>query len=141
MEKGIDYIGVAAAAMIFNERGKIFLSKRGQKAQGEHGYWETPGGGVDFGETLEHAVKREIMEEYGIEIELLEQFSAIDYIIPDKHQHWVVTTFLAKIKQGHIPKIMEPEKCDEIGWFQLDSLPQPLSIVTKIDLQRYRQKL
>lgn len=141
MEKGIDYIGVAAAAMIFNEKGELFLSKRGREAADEQGYWETPGGGVDFGETLEHAVKREIMEEYGIEIELLEQFPATDYIIPDKHQHWVVTTFLVKIKQGHIPKIMEPEKCDEIGWFQLDSLPQPLSIVTKIDLRRYRQKL
>jgi hypothetical protein len=30
---------------------------------------------------------------------------------------------------------MEPQKCDAIGWFTLDKLPQPLSIITKIDLE------
>lgn len=35
---------------------------------------------------------------------------------------------------------MEPEKCDEIGWFRLDNLPQPLSIITKIDLEYYHKE-
>lgn len=46
MKKGIDYIGVAVGAMIFNEEGKLFLTKRGKKARNERGCWEIPGGGV-----------------------------------------------------------------------------------------------
>lgn len=140
MKKGIDYIGVSAGAMIFNEAGELFLSKRSQNTKNEKGHWETPGGGVDFGETLEDAARREIMEEYGAEIDIIEQWPAGDHIIPDEHQHWVATTFLAKFKEGQEPKIMEPEKCDAIGWFKLTELPQPLSIITKIDLEHYHER-
>jgi 8-oxo-dGTP diphosphatase len=52
----------------------------------------------------------------------------------------VATTFLAKFKGGAMPRITEPEKCDEIGWFSLDNLPEPLSIITKLDLARYRKE-
>lgn len=139
MKKGIDYIGVSAGAIIFNDTGEVFLSKRSQNTKNEKGHWETPGGSVEFGETLEVAAKREIMEEYGAEIEIIEQWPAADHIIPAEKQHWVATTFLAKFKNGQEPKIMEPEKCDEIGWFDLNSLPQPLSIITKIDLKHYQK--
>src|SRR3989344_134687 len=127
-KNGVDYIGVSAGAMIFNDKNELFLSKRSQNAKNEKGCWETPGGSVDFGETLEQAVRREIKEEYGVEIEVIEQFPAADHIIPKDHQHWVATTFLAKIKNGQITKIIELEKCDGIGWFPLDKLPKPLSI-------------
>ena len=140
MKKGIDYIGVAVGAVILNEKGEVFLSKRSQNTSNEQGCWETPGGSVDIGETLEQAVHREIMEEYGIEIEVIEQWPAFDHIIPDEKQHWVGTTFLAKLKERQEPTIMEPEKCDEIGWFDIDTLPAPLSIITKIGFDYYRKK-
>jgi mutator protein MutT len=139
MKKGIDYIGVSAGAMIFNGNGELFLSKRSQNCKNERGHWETPGGGVELGETLEAAVRREIMEEYGAEIEIVEQFPAADHLIPAEGQHWVATTFLARFKPGHTPKIMESDKCDEIGWFPLNNLPQPLSIITLADLEEYRK--
>jgi 8-oxo-dGTP diphosphatase len=139
MHKGIDYIGVSAGAMIFNNKGEIFLSKRSKLTTNERGCWETPGGSVHFGETLERAVIREIREEYGADIEILEQFPAADHIIAHEHQHWVATTFLAGIKKGQTPKIMEPHKCDGIGWFPLDNLPKPLSVITQLDLKYYRR--
>ena len=140
MKKGIDYIGVFAGAIIFNDKGEIFLSKRSQNTKNEKGCWETPGGSVELGETLEQATKREIMEEYGAEIEIIEQWPASDHLIPDEKQHWVATIFLAKFKSGQEPKIMEPDKCDEIGWFNLKELPTPLSIITKMDLEQYYKK-
>jgi mutator protein MutT len=140
MKKGIDFIGVAVGAMIFNEKNELFLSKRSQNCKNEKGCWEAPGGGVDFGEKLTDAIKREMKEEYGIEIEITEQFPAADHIIPNENQHWVPTTFLAKLKSGSRPKIMEPEKCDEIGWFPLKKLPSPLSIITKLDLEYYNNR-
>jgi 8-oxo-dGTP diphosphatase len=140
MKKGIDYIGVAAGAMIINDRGELFLAKRSQTAKNERGHWETPGGGVEFGETLEEAARREIKEEYGVDIEVLDTFPAADHLIPDEGQHWVAVTFLAKIADGQEPRIMEPDKCDDIGWFTFDDLPSPLSIITQLDLKRYRSR-
>ncbi len=138
MKNGVDYIGVSVGAMILNSKGEVFLAKRGKKAKNERGCWENPGGGVEFGETLEKAVLREIKEEYGIKIELLEQFPAHDHILPKEKQHWVATTFLAKIKRG-VPKILEPDKCDAIGWFSLNKLPKPLSMISKADLRYYKK--
>jgi mutator protein MutT len=133
MKKGVDYIGVSAGAIIFNDKGKIFLSKRSKNTKNERGCWETPGGSVEFGEKLEETVKREIVEEYGAEIEIIEQWLSVDHIISSEKQHWVATTFLAKFKSGQEPKIMEPDKCDQIGWFNLNELPEPLSLITKMD--------
>ncbi len=140
MKKGVDYIGVAVGALIFNKKGEIFLTKRSQNAKNERGHWEAPGGGVEFGEKLTDAVKREIKEEYGVDIILIEQFPAHDHFIPKEKQHWVPTSFLSKIKKGQKPKIMEPDKCDEIGWFSLNKLPRPLSIITKIDIAYYKKR-
>lgn len=141
MQKGVDYIGVAVGVMMFNEKNELFLSKRSEQVKNEKGCWEIPGGSVEFGETLHDAVKREIKEEYGVKIDTLEQFPAEDHLVPQEKQHWVATTFLAKVKEGQIPKIMEPDKCDAIGWFALDNLPSPLSIITRLDLKHYGTKI
>lgn len=140
MKRGVDYIGVSAGAIIVNDEERIFLAKRSMHTKNEKGHWETPGGSVEFGETLEQAAKREIFEEYGAEIEIIEQWPAADHLIPNEKQHWVATTFLARFKPGSEPRICEPEKCDEIGWFTLSNLPSPLSIITKIDLEQYVRK-
>lgn len=134
MKPGHDFPGVSVGASIFNDQKELFLSKRSKNATNERGCWEKPGGKVDFGETLQAAIKREIREEYGVELELLEQLPAQNHLLPDEGQHWVPTCFIARIKSGE-PKIMEPDKCDAIGWFSLAKLPQPLSVITKLDLQ------
>lgn len=131
---GKDCIGVGAGAAIFNDKGKVLLALRGKKAKNEAGKWEIPGGAVEFGETIEHALKREVKEELDIEIELGEMLQLCDHIIPEENQHWVAPTYLCKIIKG-TPKIMEPEKCDKIGWFSLEEADQlPLSIVTRHDI-------
>ncbi|HCM82300.1 MAG: MutT/nudix family protein [Candidatus Gottesmanbacteria bacterium GW2011_GWA2_44_17] len=139
MKRGVDYIGVSVGAMILNDKGEVLLCKRSQRASNERGCWEVPGGAVEFNETLEDAIHREIREELGVDIDLLEQFPAANHIIPSDKQHWVPSTFLAKLKDGNIPKIMEPEKCDEIDWFSLDHLQTPLSLITQYDVAYYQR--
>lgn len=140
MKRGVDYIGVSVGAMVFNDAGELFLARRGQQATNERGCWEVPGGGVEFGEGLAAAVRRELWEEFAVTIEIVEQFPAADHLLPDERQHWVATTFLARLQPGQSPRIVEPHKCDAIGWFPLDQLPCPLSRITQLDLAHWRQR-
>jgi mutator protein MutT len=141
MKAGVDYIGVAVGLFIISDKGEVFLTKRSQNTTNERGTWEIPGGKVNFGETLQEAAKREAREEYGIDIKLIEQFPAQNHLIPEEKQHWVPTSFLANIIGNKKPKIMEPDKCDAIGWFSINKLPKPLSIITKIDINQYLKRI
>lgn len=139
MKAGVDFIGVSVGAMIVNDQGKLLLCKRSRTARNEQGQWEIPGGEVEFGEKLTDAIHREMGEELDIDIELIKQLPAADHIIPAEHQHWVPTTFLAKLKGSRQPRIMEKDKCDEVGWFSFAVLPKPLTIITKIDVAWYKK--
>jgi len=141
MRVGIDYIGVGVGAVIFDERGKVFLARRGAEAQNERNLWEFPGGGVEFGETLMHAVVREIAEEYGFEIEVEKLLDVVDHIIPDERQHWISPVFICRMRGG-TPHIREPRKCYEIGWFELDQIPAAdLTIASKKSLDSLKRKM
>lgn len=141
LKAGKDYIGVGVGAVILNEDGKIFLSQRGKKAKNEIGKWEFPGGSVEWGETLEQAINREIDEEYGFIIEVIELLAVSDHIILDEGQHWVSPSFICRIISGS-PKIKESEKCSKIGWFTIDEIEKmELSIPTSHNLSEYKKKL
>jgi len=137
MRKGVDYIGVSVGALIINYKGEIFLSKRSINTRNQQGCWETPGGAVDFGEKRKDAIKREIKEEFGVDIEIIKELRTFDELLSEERQHWVATIYIARIIGNRKPKIMEPRKCDAIGWFLLDSLPIPLSCITKLDIEAY----
>jgi ADP-ribose pyrophosphatase YjhB (NUDIX family) len=94
---------------------------------------------VDFGETLAEAIVREFWEEYAMIIEVVKLLKVADHILPDEAQHWVSPTFVARHVSGK-PRIIEPEKCSAIGWFALDALPEPLSVISRDDVRVYREK-
>lgn len=140
LKRGIDYIGVGVGALIVNPSGKVFLARRGPQAKNERGLWEFPGGSVEFGERLADALRREIREEYGIEIEVGVLLDVADHILPQENQHWVSPTFLCRITSGE-PAIREPGKCTEIGWFSLDEIPPDLTLISRLNLASYRKFL
>lgn len=139
MIAGHDYIGVGVGAMVFNQEGLVFLSQRGPQAKNERGYWEFPGGTVEYGETLAAAIRREFREEYAMEIEIIELLTVTDHILPEERQHWISPTFIARYAGG-VPQIVEPAKCTAIGWFALAALPKPLSAVSVEDMRHYLAK-
>jgi len=141
MKKGVDYIGVGVGALIVNKEGKLFLAKRGKEVRNESGKWEFPGGGVAFGDTLEETIKREIREEYGVEITVGELLDVCDHIIPEEHQHWVSPSYICSVTSGE-PRILEPHKCSEIGWFTHEEIKEMnLSIVSKFNFNNYLKYL
>lgn len=54
---------VSAKGLILDETGRKFLVIRE-----DNGWWELPGGGLDWGERVEDCLKREIKEEMGLEV-------------------------------------------------------------------------
>lgn len=140
MRRGVDYIGVGVGAVILNEDGRLFLALRGPAAKNERGLWEFPGGSVEFGERLADALRREILEEYGVQIEVGDLLDVVDHLLPAEGQHWVSPTFICRLISGE-PTIREPGKCAAIGWFALDELPANLTVVTQANLAHYRQRL
>ena len=140
MKRGVDYIGVGVGAILVNKEGSVFLARRGPKAKNEQGLWEFPGGSVEFGETLAQALKREMFEEYGIQVSVGGLVDVVDHILPQEHQHWVSPSFICQILSGE-PYIREPEKCTEIGWFGMNQVPNELTQITRLNLEHYRQAL
>ncbi|NPV77107.1 MAG: NUDIX domain-containing protein [Anaerolineae bacterium] len=140
MKRGVDFIGVGVGAIIINDKGELFFARRGELAKNERGLWEFPGGSVEFGETMEAAIKREMVEEYGIEIMVGELLDVVDHILPEEGQHWVSPTFLCKIVNGK-PVIKEPGKCSQIGWFLPEAAPQQLTKITRENLEHYWSRI
>ncbi len=139
MKRGIDYIGVGVGAVIVNENGELFLARRGPLAKNERGLWEFPGGSVEFGERLADALRREIREEYGMEIEVGPLLDVVDHILPDEGQHWVSPSYICKPAPGSQPRILEPGKCTEIGWFAPEHAPHDLTVISRSNLEHYRE--
>jgi mutator protein MutT len=136
MIRGIDYIGVGVGALIVDDQGRLFLARRGPKAKNERGLWEFPGGAVERGERLADALRREIREEYGVEIAVGDLLDVVDHILPEEGQHWVSPAYLCRIVSG-TPAILEPDKCAEIGWFAPADVPRDLTVISRENLENY----
>lgn len=79
--RGIDESRDVVRVMLMNEEGKfLFHHLLGDDIFGYRDYFETPGGGVEKGETLEEAIKRECIEETGYNIDIISPIGeVIDY--------------------------------------------------------------
>jgi mutator protein MutT len=140
MRRGIDYIGVGVGALIVDDRGRVFLARRGPDSRNERGLWEFPGGSVEFGERLADALRREIREEFGVEIQVGDLVDVADHILPEENQHWVSPTFLCRIISGE-PCILEPTKCSQMGWFDPQQVPADITQISRMNLTHYLQLL
>lgn len=141
MKKGVDFIGVGVGAVIVDGDGRLLLALRGPKARNQPGRWEFPGGAVEFNEQHRVALRREIKEELGIEIEVGDLIDIVDDIIPDEGQHWISPGYVCRIVSGQ-PHIQpgEEEKIARIGWFHPADVPDNLTGASRHTLEAYLRK-
>jgi 8-oxo-dGTP diphosphatase len=142
MQKGFDYIGVGVSYYCHDGNGRYVMNKRGMNSRDEHGAWDFGGGGIDFGEKVEETLRRELKEEYCVENI---QYSFLGFNdnfreIGGRKVHWIQFHYLVLVDPQEV-RNGEPEKHDEIAWFTLDNLPQPLHSQTLKELEIYRDKL
>jgi 8-oxo-dGTP diphosphatase len=131
---GIDFPGLGVGLAILRD-GKLLLCRR-MKAP-EAGYWNIVGGKVDHMEPAAEAARREAEEETGLSIGPVTYLGVTEQIIPADGQHWVSLLYKATETEGE-PQLTEPDKLSEIGWYDLDALPEPLSVFTRAVLPYLR---
>lgn len=135
LRKGVDFIGVTTVFFCHDGKGNLLMHRRSQKCRDEQGKWDTGCGSMEFGETFEQTVKREIKEEYRVVPKELKQIGVFNVLrMNGKVQtHWIKVLFTAKVDPKKV-KIGEPEKMEDLRWFPVNKLPRPLHSQLKKDL-------
>ncbi len=94
-------VGVGA---IIVEGDRVLLVERGQEPQ--KGRWSLPGGLVEVGESLKDAVRREVREETGLEVEPVAVFEVFERIMRDEtgrpEYHYVLIDYLCRARGGEL---------------------------------------
>lgn len=143
MKKGIDHIGSAVTTICHDGNGKYLLELRSDKCRDEHFCWSPVGsGGIEFGETIEQAIHREVKEECNAEVLGIEQLGIREVFreLDGKPTHWIQHDFKILIDPVQV-QINEPEKCLELKWFKLEEFPDPLHSQFPHFLEKYQGKL
>ncbi len=114
---------------IIETEGGIILIKRKNPPSG----WAMPGGFVDYGESLEDAVRREAKEETGLDIKLIRQFHTYSDPKRDPRHHTVSTIFIAAAAGK--PKAGDDAR--EVGIFNKNNLPEDIAFDHRQILKDY----
>lgn len=133
---GIDVPGLGCGLAILRE-SRILLYRRLRAP--EAGVWNIVGGKIDHMERALDSARREAEEESGLSIGSVEFLCISEQIIEEERQHWLSLIYVTEDFAGE-PRIMEPEKLPEFGWFALDDLPAPLSRFTADAVQALEKR-
>ncbi len=140
--KGVDAIGVTVTFFCHDGNGEYVFSKRSVRCRDEHGCWDPGGGSLDFGEDVVATLHREIREEYNspvLECEFL-GYRDIHRVQNEKPTHWISLDFKVLVDRAQV-RNNEPHKFDDLQWFRLDNLPEPMHSQWETALEMYREEL
>ncbi len=142
MQNGVDRIGVCVVFLCHDGTGRYLFNKRGTLCRDEHGRWDPGGGSVEFGEEIAAVLKREIREEYCADVLDYEEIGFLDVhrVLKGQPTHWIAILYRVLVDPHQVAN-GEPHKFDEIGWFEIDHLPEPLHSQYSEVLRKYRDKL
>jgi 8-oxo-dGTP pyrophosphatase MutT (NUDIX family) len=109
----------------------------------QDGKWDMAASGhVDEGETAKMAVVRECAEELGIEMKIADlSFVHLSHRVSNSGGKTYYDIYFAVENYDGIPKIMEPNKCSELRWFNINDLPNEMIDIRKAVLDDYRNNI
>lgn len=106
-------VGVGAVVI---DRGHVLLVRRGTEPL--RGHWSLPGGLIEVGETLIDGIVREVREETGLEVEVVELIELLDRIHRDVERiryHYVIADYLCFVRSGELGAASDAE---EVRWVE-----------------------
>lgn len=122
---------VGVGAMIVRDNHVMLARRRGSHGAGTYAWC---GGGLEFGESLEEAVIREVSQESGLVVTSARLLCVSN--IREYGRHYIDFEFLCEADGD--PVHTEPEKSGPWAWYDLDALPQPLFKPVEFALESYR---
>lgn len=116
---------MTACAFIHQNIGgveKVFLPKRAVTKKFLPSVYELPGGHIDFGEDIVAGLKREIYEEFEMQVEVGDPFFVFTYTNDIKGSHSIEVIYFASFTNDIGDIKINPEDHSEFGWFSEEEL-------------------
>ena len=101
MEREFPEVPLVGVGAVIVDEGRVLLIRRGSEPL--KGHWSLPGGLLEVGESLEEGVRREVREETGLEVEVLELVELLDRIHREGERvryHYVIADYLCRVTGG-----------------------------------------
>lgn len=124
-------------ALILDEKGRIFLVK----APKWRGKYALVGGHVEFGESLESALKREVKEETNLDVSGLDFLGLQEAIYSDafsEKKHFIFFDYACRAKEGEV--ILNEEATDYLWVRPEEALLLPLNPFTLVTVKQFIEK-
>jgi mutator protein MutT len=129
---------VTVGALIFNELGQVLMIR----TQKWSNLWGIPGGKIEWGETSEDALRREVKEETGLEIEAIRFVLVQDCIGSREYYreaHFVLLNYTCQARNGLA--VVLNEEAQEFRWVTVEEAARlPLNRPTQILLEAVKGK-
>ena len=101
---------LGVGALIFDGDSILLVERAGEPLKG---YWSLPGGLLETGEMIEDAVRREVREETGLEVEPVYRFDIFERIMRDDQgrteYHYVLVDYVCRVTGG------KPRAADDVS--------------------------
>jgi 8-oxo-dGTP diphosphatase len=114
----IPYVGIGCIVI---RNGQLLLVRN------QRGFWSTPGGHLDFGESPDVCAARETLEETGVSVTNVEFVAITNDVLADVGKHYV-TVWMRGDADGVSTQIGDTAEIIELGWFSPHELPSPLHL-------------
>lgn len=132
-----------AVHLFLISNGKILLLRRYNTGY-EDGNYSVVAGHMTGNENVYDAMQREAIEEAGIKIEI-EDLHIVQVMNrkkpPSEDSEERIDYFFTADNWSGVIKIMEPDKCDQLKWFDLDGLPINMVPYVKKALELYQENI
>lgn len=106
--------------VVLDEGDRVLLMRRAGTGFFD-GLYSLPGGHLEEGESVRETAVREMREELGIDIDTAEL--AVVGVVHRRSDTNRIDFFLRASRWSGTPHIAEPDKCDDLRWFERGALP------------------
>lgn len=114
------YQKITVGGLLVNEN-KVLIVRRSAAEPFLTGYYELPGGKVDFGDHPEQSLEREFLEEVNLKVVALKPYRIFTFVSDKGNRHTVEIVYFVKLDDD-IKKIKLSEEHDDFRWISVDEV-------------------